>query len=163
MWIWWVLGGLLAVGLLLALFWRRLRAFGRAVIAERAQEMFKLQREQLEADFFRAASAGGKPRGLRWRDCQWEPAVEFVRERRTGQIAALVGVTIGFEAVEGGDMEGVAAVGNLRNASAVFFFHRGRWHTVGKAVFNLNPDEAAEHFKHQYDRLAAATPGQAKA
>jgi hypothetical protein len=50
-------------------------------------------------------------------------------------------------------MEGLPAVGNLRNASAVFFFHRGRWHTAGKAVFNLNPDEALARFRNQYEPL----------
>ena len=50
-------------------------------------------------------------------------------------------------------MEGEPAVGNLRNASAVFFFHRGHWETVGKAVFNMNPGEAIDHFKNQYERL----------
>jgi len=153
MWMWWLVGLVVTAGLLTALFWRRLRAFGKDVQGERAQEMFKLQREHLEAEFLRAAAASGKPRGLRWSECQWEDHIEFVRERRTGQIAALVGVTIRFEAVEGGDMEGLPAVGNLRNASAVFFFHRGQWHTVGKAVFNLNPDEAVSHFKSQYERL----------
>ena len=73
--------------------------------------------------------------------------------RATQQLAALVGVTIQFEAIEGGDMEGVAAVGNLRNAAAVFFFDRGQWRTIGKAVFNLNPDEALTHFAAQYERL----------
>ena len=98
-----------------------------------------------------AAAATGKPRGLLWKDCQWENGVDFVRERKTGQIAALVGVTIRFEAVADGDMEGLPAVGNLRNASAVFFFERGQWHTVGKAVFNMNPDEALGHFQGQYE------------
>jgi hypothetical protein len=132
---------------------RPLRAFGKDVQVERARELFKLQRERLEAKFLVAAAATGKPRGLRWKDCQWGEEVELVRERRTGQIAALAGVTIQFEAVEGSDMEGLPAVGNLRNASAVFFFHRGHWDTVGKAVFNLNPDEAVEHFKKQYERI----------
>ena len=50
-------------------------------------------------------------------------------------------------------MEDLPAVGNLRNASAVFFFHRGQWHTIGKAVFNLNPDEALNHFHKQYELL----------
>ncbi len=50
-------------------------------------------------------------------------------------------------------MEGVAAVGNLRNASAVFFFQGGQWRTTGKAVFNLNPDEALARFANQYERL----------
>jgi len=64
-----------------------------------------------------------------------------------------VPVTIQFEAIEGGDMEGLPAVGNLRNASAVFFFERGQWRTVGKAVFNMNPDEALVHFQNQYEPI----------
>jgi hypothetical protein len=153
MWLWWVAGAVLVTVLVLLLLWRPLHAFGKEVQGERARELFKLERERLEAKFFQAAAATGKPRGLRWRDCQWEHTVEFVRERRTGQIAALIGVTIRFEAVEGSDMEGLPAVGNLRNACAVFFFHRGHWDTVGKAVFNMNPDEAVNHFKSQYERI----------
>lgn len=150
----WIVFGIALTGLLiLAVCWRRLRTFGRAVAVERARELFRLQRERLEAQFLTAAARTGKPRGLRWVDCQWEDGVEFVRERQSGQIAALVGVTIQFEAVPGSDMEGLPAVGNLRNASAVFFFHAGHWQTVGKAVFNKNPDEAVEHFKNQYERL----------
>lgn len=134
--------------------WRRMRRFGRRVQEERARELFKLQRERLEAQFLQAASASGKPRGLRWKDCQWDNAAAFVRERQTGNLAALAGVTIAFEAVEGSDMEGLAAVSNLRTASAVFFFQKGQWHTVGRALFNLNPDEAALHFHNLYERVA---------
>jgi hypothetical protein len=132
-------------------FWRW---FGAGLRAERARRLFQHQRERLELQFFQAASASGKPRGLRWKSIDWEPAVEFARERDSGRLAALVSVTIQFEAVEGSDMEGLPAVGNLRNASAVFFFHQGRWRTVGKAVFNLNPDEALAHFHNQYERLS---------
>jgi hypothetical protein len=131
-------------------FWRLFRL---GPSAERARQLFQQQRERLELLFFQAAAASGKPRGLRWKAIEWESGVEFARERASGQLAALVGVTIRFEAIEGSDMEGLPAVGNLRNASAVFFFHRDRWHTTGKTVFNLNPDEALAHFQHQYERL----------
>ncbi len=131
-------------------FWR---LFRRGPSVERARRLFSRQRQRLELQFFQAAAASGKPRGLRWKAVDWEPGVEFARERDSGRLAALVGVTIQFEAIEGGDMEGLPAVGNLRNASAVFFFHRDCWHTVGKTVFNLNPDEALAHFKNQYERL----------
>jgi len=137
--------------------WRWLalwRLFRRSPSAERARRLFPQQREHLELQFFQAASASGKPRGLRWKACEWVPGAEFARERATGNLAALVGVVIQFEAVEGGDMEGMAAVGNLRNASAVFFFHGGQWRTTGKAVFNLNPDEALARLANQYERLA---------
>jgi hypothetical protein len=131
---------------------RRLLARG-APDPGRARGEFTRQRPQLERQFFEAAAASGKPRGLRWKAVEWGPAVEFARERATGQLAALAGITIQFEAVEGGDMEGLPAVGNLRNASAVFFYHAGQWHTTGKTVFNLNPDEALAHFCKLYDRL----------
>jgi hypothetical protein len=151
--IWWLAGLVLAGVVVAGILWSKLRAFGREVQGERAQEMFKLQRPRLEHDFLRAAAASGKPRGLSWREILWAEAVEFVRERQSGQIAALVSVSIRFEAVAGGDMEGVPAVNDLKNASAVFFFHRGQWHTVGKAIFNKNPDEAVLHFQQQYERL----------
>ncbi len=138
-------------------FWRWFRP---GLSVERARRLFQHQREFLEWQFFQAASASGKPRGLRWKAIEWEPGVEFARERSSGRLAALVGVTIQFEAIEGSDMEGLPAVDNLRNASAVFFFHQGRWHTLGKAVFNLNPDEALAQFHNQYERLwAADEPG----
>ena len=125
----------------------------RGTEAGKARALFAAQREHLEVVFFEAAAASGKPRGLRWTRCEWGDAVEFARERASGQLVALASVTIQFEAVEGGDMEGLPAVGNLRNASAVFFFHGGRWHTTGKAVFNLNPDEALAYFRNQYEPL----------
>jgi hypothetical protein len=134
-------------------FWRW---FGAGPYAERARRLFVHQRERLELQFFQAASASGKPRGLRWKSIDWGPAVEFARERGSGRLAALASITIQFEAIEGSDMEGLPAVGNLRNASAVFFFHQGRWNTLGKAVFNLNPDEALAHFHNQYERLPSA-------
>lgn len=133
------------------LFWKPLRSFGREVHTERARESFKLQRERLESVFLKAAQTSGKPRGLMWKSIEWDEEVCFAREKSTKQIAALIGATIQFEAIPGSDMEGLPAVGNLRNASAVFFFHRGHWHTVGKAVFNMNPQEAIQHFSSLYE------------
>jgi hypothetical protein len=152
-WLWSIPVVLLLVAGLLLLFRRPLRSLGKGIQVERARELFVLQRERLEAKFVTAASATGKPRGLRWVDCAFENEIELARERATGQLVALVPVTIQFEAVEGSDMEGLPAVGNLRNASAVFFFQRGQWLTAGKAVFNLNPVEVIEHFKNHYERV----------
>ena len=148
-WLWVLLSAALLVGVLFLILWRRSLRPSPAEI----QKRFLQQREHLEAAFFTAAAASGKPRGLRWKSCEWESEVAFARERETGRLAALVAVTIAFEAIEGGDMEGVEAVGNLRNASAVFFYDGGRWRTIGKAIFNLNPGEAIEHFKGHYERL----------
>src|SRR5687768_14914641 len=145
----WIALGVLVVAAVAWFGWRRLHSFGRQVAVERARELFKLQRERLEAQFLQAAAATGKPRGLRWKDCQWDDPVEFARERETGEVHALVGVTIAFEAIEGSDMEDLPAVGNLRNASAVFVFRGGRWTTNGRALFNMNPDEAVRHLAGQ--------------
>jgi hypothetical protein len=118
-----------------------------------ARALFQQERERLQAQFFKNCATSGKPRGLRWKECQWSETAVWAREKATGKLLALIGVTISFEAVEGGEMEGVEAVGNLRNASAVFYFEDGQWHTGGRAIFNLNPDEAIEHFKDAYDRI----------
>ena len=119
--------------------------------------LFRDQRTALQQRFFDVAAASGKPRGLRWKECQWSDLVEWVREKANGRLHALVGVTISFEAIEGGDMEGVEAVGNLRNATAVFFFDE-QWQTAGRVVFNLNPDEAVVHFKEGYERVGVQSP-----
>jgi hypothetical protein len=151
---WWLLPGLgvTAVAALI-LAWRPIRNILQEIQLERARELFALQRERLEAKFLDVAAATGKPRGLIWKDCDWANGVEFARDRQTGQLMALIGVTISFEAALGSDMEDVPAVGDLRNATAVFVYHRGQWHTAGRALFNMNPDEALDHFKSQYERV----------
>src|SRR4051812_36976888 len=73
-----------------------------------ARQQFIAHREQLQNAFFQAAAASGKPRGLRWKECQWSDLIEWVRDKKTRQLLVLVGVTISFEAIEGSDMEGLA-------------------------------------------------------
>jgi hypothetical protein len=155
-WLYWSLG---VVGLVVVIFlvWGTVLTLSQASKERSALPSFIPQRERLEVDFFQAASKSGKPRGLRWKSCDWdEKDVVFAREIKTGKLNALVPVTIHFEAIEAGDMEGVEAVGLPRNASAVFFYDKGRWKTSGKTVFNLNPGEAIVHFKGQYERLEKA-------
>jgi hypothetical protein len=153
--VWLAVAGVAGVGLVTGvLVWRPLRRWGGQVQVERARELFLLQRERLELLFMPAAAASGKPRGLRWKDCTFESGVEFARDRKTRQLIALVPVTIQFEAIEGGEMEGVSAVANLRNATAVFYFDQGKWLTGGRAVFNMNPAEALARFDNQYEQVA---------
>jgi hypothetical protein len=127
--------------------------FARQRQERHAREFFQDKRQLLQQEFFQAAATSGKPKGLRWRQCDWEEWVVFARQRQTGELVALASLTVHFEAIEGGDMEGVAAVSLPRNATAVFFFHSGAWHTTGKVVFNLNPDETIQHFRGQYETL----------
>jgi hypothetical protein len=141
----------LLLGVLL-LVWLLRRKPPLSVAQVRSQ--FQQQRIALQAAFFEAAARCGKPRGLRWKGCEWSDLIAWVRDKGSGQILALVGVTISFEAIEGSDMEGVEAVGNLRNASAVFFYQNGTWQTVGRVIFNLNPDEAVLRFQEGYTSLS---------
>ena len=59
-------------------------------------------------------------------------------------------VNIRFEAIEGGEMEDVAAVGNIRDAAAVFHYQNGTWGTGGRALFNMNPKDAIERLQKQF-------------
>src|SRR5262245_60587699 len=148
-WIWIAVGA--AAVLLLAVaaicIWRPIRKSMRETQLVKARQDFHLQRERLEAKFFELAGNSGKPRGLRWVGCDFEDDVSYARDRHSGELAALVAVTISFEAVPGGPMEHVEAVGNLRAATAVFRHSRGRWQTDGRAVFNLNPAEAIAYYR----------------
>jgi hypothetical protein len=148
---------LVVVGTTIAVFlaWRPLRHLGREIQVERARELFRLQRERLEPQFLRAAAATGKPRGMRWQECVFEGNVEFARDRVTRQLIALAPVTIRFEAVEGGEMEGVAEVARLKSATAVFYFQAGQWLTAGKALFNHNPGDALRRYRAQYEPVAS--------
>jgi hypothetical protein len=147
-WLWIVLAVVLAGLFLLVMY----RVGARAGSPAEAQQRFDVQREALQQAFFDAASASGKPRGLRWKSIEWQPGMELVREKETRRLAALVGVTIAFEAIPGSDMEGLPAVGNLRHGSAVFFYHAGAWHTTGKMIFNLMPCEVVARLAEQYER-----------
>jgi hypothetical protein len=146
-WVWWGLGAAALVSALSMLVWRPIRAAMREAQLAKARRDFHRQRERLEAKFFELAAASGRPRGLRWTNCDFEDDVAYARDRRTSELSAFVGVTISFEAVPGGPMEHVEAVGNLRAATAVFRFSQDRWQTEGRAVFNLNPTEAIAYYR----------------
>ena len=145
---WWILAAVSGAAIAALVFaWRRVRARMRRADYLRCRSEFHIQRERLEAKFFELAAASGKPRGLRWTDCSFDNEVTYARHRQTGELCAFVAVTIAFEAIEGGPMEDVEAVGNLRAATAVFRLDRGRWQTDGRAIFNLNPAEAIAYYQ----------------
>lgn len=125
----------------------------RERVRQQARATFFVRREWLEAEFMKLAGLRGIPRGLRWVDCDFDDDVQFARDRTSGQLRALVAVTISFEAIEGGGMEDVEAVGNLRAATAIFFFDGKKWTTSGRALFNLNPAEAIRHYRHELETV----------
>ncbi|HUY31311.1 MAG TPA: hypothetical protein VMV69_00915 [Pirellulales bacterium] len=144
----WIALGTVALAAVIALaVWRPIRAAMRAAEYQRARKEFRQQRERLEAKFFQIAAAGGKPRDLRWTSCDFDNDVSYARDRRSRELCSFVAVTISFEAVEGGLMEEVEAVGNLRAATAMFRWRDGRWQTDGRAIFNLNPAEAIAYYR----------------
>lgn len=143
--------------IIIATVWLARRAFGpwraarRRRDTERAMNQFRMQREQLEAKFFDLARSSGKPRGLRWLDGDWQSEVSFARACDTGLLTAFVSLHIRFEAIEGGDMEGVPAVDTVRDAAAVFHYQHGRWGTGGRVLMNMNPSEAVTRLSGQFN------------
>ncbi len=140
---------LIVIGFAL-IYWAR--PTGPAAIA-RARQAFATDRIRLEQEFFAAASSSGKPRGLRWKSCDFGQELALAFDKRGRELVGLVTVTIAFEAIPGSDMEGLPAVSNLRSASAVFSWRRGRWSTAGRVVFNLSPLDAIRHFGEQFEQV----------
>jgi hypothetical protein len=160
----WIALGLTAlvagVAVAVYLVWRPYRILRQEKALGRARREFHLRREQLEAKFVERAGESGKPRGLRWVDCDFDNDVTYARDRRSGQLSAFVAMTISFEAIEGGGMEEVEAVGNLRAATAVFSFDEKRqWYTEGRAIFNLNPAEAIQYYQANLELVAQEAAG----
>ena len=142
--------------LLAAALWLLRGAIGRRVWRRRyAKAASALERDaaRLEQQFLQSAAATGKPRGLLWKKSQFHNTALLARDRATGDIYALVGITIAFEAVVGGGMEDVAAVANLRCATALLEWKEGRWTTAGRVLFNLEPREAVARYDKNLDPI----------
>lgn len=150
---WWTLGILGVILIAGALVRRSATTWLHTRDRRHAFDQFRIRREQLEAKFFDLAAASGKPRGLRWIRCEWHPPVSFARDVETKLLTAFVAVDIYFAAVEGGDMEDVAAVSDVRNGCAVFHYQNGNWGTGGKVLFNTNPQDVVEMLKGQYEAV----------
>ncbi len=152
--LWWLIG-LIGVLIMLGSLAIPLSKHWERRQVRHAVQSFRLRREFLEARFLDLARSLGKPRGLTWLDCEWLNSATFARDKSNGLITAFIGVNIRFEAVEGGDMEDVAAVSTVRDAVALFHYQAGQWGTGGRALFNMNPDDALSRLVSQYERLPA--------
>jgi hypothetical protein len=150
LWVWMAIAAGVLVAGMAALVWSVLRKPKRATI-ERARKLFHLQRERAEHKFFTLAAQSGKPRGLEWTDCEFEDGVSLARDRQSGRLQALVGVTVRFKAIEGGGMEDNPNVGLPRAATAVFQLDGDDWTTAGRVIFNLNPAEAIKHHQQELE------------
>jgi hypothetical protein len=152
---WWAVPLVVSiVALVIALAaWRPIRAAMRESELAKARRDFHRHREHLEARFMSLAGQSGKPRGLEWVRCDFDDDVIYARHRQSGELSAYVSVTIGFEAIDGGGMEEVEAVSNLRAATAVFRVEKGVWATDGRALFNLNPSEAIAYYQENLEQV----------
>lgn len=141
-------------GLATALALRPIRMARQAERLARAQRDFHRQREQLEAKFIERASQSGKPRGLRWTDVAFDDDVVYARDRKSGGLKALVAIEVSFEAIEGGGMEHVEAVSNVRAATAEFLYDGARWKTDGRVYFNLAPTATVKYLASDLELVA---------
>ena len=142
----------------LAAIWLGIGALRRWLFRRRvdkATQTFEGCRNSLQQMFLNAASATGKPRGLIWKECDLHDGQLFAHDRVANEIYALAGVTICFEAVVGGEMEEVEAVGNLRCATAVFAHRDGTWTTDGRVLFNLEPHEALQRYSESLQPISS--------
>lgn len=135
----------------------------RSARLSRAAAEFRLRREALEAKFFQLASSSGKPRGVTWSDVDFASDVTFARNRRTGQLAAFVAVAVRFEPLSEEAEDDRELIVYPRAATAFFYFTRHGWQTDGRAVFNLNPVEAIQHFQAEFERVPMQTTPQPRA
>jgi len=133
---------------------RPMRAARRSEQLARIQRDFHRQREQLEAKFIDRAAASGKPRGLVWTNVAFDDDVIYVRDRKHRCLKALVAIEVSFEAVDGGGMEDVEAVSNVRAATAEFLYDGTRWCTAGRVYFNLAPSATVKYLSADLELVA---------
>ncbi len=136
------------LGIVLVMFYQRQMRRARL---RRAKDLLHRRREWLEAEFVSRASASGKPRRMVWEDCEFDDPVSLARDRHSGQLHALVGVTITFLPVDEQGLEELDAQPAHRAATAVFRFNGTEWTTDGRAIFNLNPAETIQRYGHELE------------
>jgi hypothetical protein len=107
---------------------------------------FEMERNRLQSTFLQKAREAGIPRGLRWTQCEWLPSMILLKDRQTNEICLLAGVNISF------------AVSMVRDACAVFQLTPSGWETSGRALFNMNPGEAAERLRDSYAPYGETKP-----
>jgi hypothetical protein len=131
----------IALAVVLVIGWKKWRQAQRQKLFQTAVAQFPRQ-QNLSDLFLRAANATGKPRGLRWKSCELAGKPLFATDKKSGEILALSGASIGFEAIPGGDMEEVEAVGDIRYVTVVFVYRNHEWQADGRAIMNLEPAQA---------------------
>jgi hypothetical protein len=148
------------IAVLVYLFLRWIQRLLLAIRLERAQESLRLQQQRLEEMVLRQGMASGKPRGLKWRRCQFQGEPIWLHEAEKDQLAVLVPLIIEFD--PSGDSEGWEGdmVNEPRQGVILFYFRRGEWETGGRVLFNLSPHQVAQQLEPPW-RIAPVLPSSA--
>jgi hypothetical protein len=147
----WGVGVAVAVAIVIGCTLIPIRRRSRRVRFQQAKHGFHTQREWLEAKFVQQASAHAGADVPRWSDCTFADDVAYVRSRSTGELSALVAVTIATDEGDVAARSNADAIGNLQAGTAVFRFDGEHWVTDGRAILNLNPNEAIQHFRNDLE------------
>lgn len=141
---WRIWGGLLPVCLVaLWLVLRRpLRQFFEDMHFDHARELFRQQREWLEARFLAVLAKNDPLEAVRWEEAHWHDEVVWARERPSRRLLALIGVHF-----DSADPIFDFSDQPPRHATALFEYRKGRWHAEGKRLDEIRPDEA--FLRHQ--------------
>src|SRR3954468_21709012 len=115
---------------------RPARQFAEEMHVDHARDLFRQQREWLEARFLSVPSKLDPIEGLRWEEAHWHDEVLWARDRQTRRLLALIGVH--FDASPFDDSPGERP----RHATALFEFRKGSWIAEGKVLDELRPAEA---------------------
>jgi hypothetical protein len=119
----------------------------------RAQRSFHTEREWLEAKFVQLATAAPGLDVPRWADCAFADDVAYARSRSTGELSALVAVTLAADAFGLTTQSTADVIGNLQAGTAVFRFDGTHWVTDGRAILNLSPSETIHRFRDDLERV----------
>jgi len=131
-------GGVLPACLLAGWFvlHRPVRRFAEELHVDHARDLFRRQREWLEARFLGALAKVDPVERVRWEDAHWHDEVLWARDRQTRVFLALIGVHF-----DDADFDGFGDP-SPRHATALFEYRKGRWVADGKRLDEVNPDEA---------------------
>ena len=133
---------------------RPVRQFAEDMHLDHARELFRQQREWLEARFLGALGKVDADERVRWEDAHWHDEVTWARDRQSRTLLALIGVH--FENPPFEDLDEPKP----KHATALFEFRKGRWFAEGKRIDQVRPDEAVLR-GHRFEPVTPATPRRA--
>jgi hypothetical protein len=125
---------------------RPARQFAEEMHVDHARDLFRQQREWLEAKFLSALSKLDPIEGLRWEEAHWHDEVLWARDRQTRRLLALIGVHFDSSPFED------PPDSSMRHATALFEFRKGRWFAEGKRLDEVRPDEAVRR-NQRFERV----------